>query len=103
MRRTLAAVIDTVCSLAVVLTSNATVTYIDSVMKPKETFKGYTDKEDSWPSEHSHKGPVWLAVSVWHFTLTDEGWKTATNPKTPRDGVCRASPAHKFSPNGSVV
>ncbi|KAH8757634.1 hypothetical protein F5883DRAFT_525622 [Diaporthe sp. PMI_573] len=81
MRRTSAAVIDAVCSLAVVLTSKGSLTYIDSVIKPKDTFKEYTDNPDSLASAHCHRGPIWLAVCVWHFTLTDEDWKTATNPR----------------------
>lgn len=78
-QRTSAAVVDAVCSLAVVLTSNRCVTHIDDVIKPKETFKSYTDNPKSLASEHCHRGTIWLAVCVWHFTLTDDNWQAATN------------------------
>lgn len=80
MRTVSAAVMDAVCSLAVVLTSKSGVTYIDAVIKPKPTYREYTDNPDSVASEHCHRGPIWLAVCVWHFTLIDDRWKDATKP-----------------------
>lgn len=91
MHRTSAAVVDAVCSLAVVLTSNQCVTHIDDVIKPKETFKSYTDNPESLASEHCHRGTIWLAVCVWHFTLTDDNWQAATNQTIRRTDEMRDS------------
>lgn len=80
MRKTSAAVVDAVCSLAVVLTSRSGVTYIDAAIKPEEGFNSYMENPDSLASELCHRGAIWLAVCVWHFTLTNGLWKAATSP-----------------------
>lgn len=71
-------VVNAVCSLAVVLDGIHGATYIDRVVRPNSDYKDYRDYPYSLAFDYCHRGPIWVAVCVWHYTRVNKGWLAVT-------------------------
>lgn len=74
------AMTDAVCSMAVVLNGFDGATYINKIMQPNDAYQSYLDGWRSVAFEHSYKGPILLAICVWHSLRTGTEMAMALKP-----------------------